>query len=176
MTITITITLPDLTGRKGHVAWAQDIRARELTCAIAECESRLRLAKDWLAKGLAQNLDLLPAALREALLAGDDQTAIIEAVKLSAPHFWTETKAIHWIDRRYPWRTPRCSWWRRQRTGAYEGSSNFAALLMAPLNPVVSNKTAYLDRISEAPRGFSRRPGPLHFKISKIFSPPRHFF
>jgi hypothetical protein len=32
---------------------------------------------------------------------------------------------------------------------AYEGSSNFAALLMAPLNPVVSNKTAYLDRIKE---------------------------
>jgi hypothetical protein len=113
------------------VAWAQNIRARELTCAIAECESRLRLAKDWLAKGLAQNLDLLPAALREALLAGDDQTAIIEAVKLSAPYFWTETKAIHWHG------LPR------------EGSSNFAALLMAPLNPAVSNKTAYLDRIKE---------------------------
>ena len=32
---------------------------------------------------------------------------------------------------------------------AYEGSSNFAALLMAPLNPVISNKTAYLDRIKE---------------------------
>jgi hypothetical protein len=30
-----------------------------------------------------------------------------------------------------------------------EGSSNFAALLMAPLNPAVSNKTAYLDRIKE---------------------------
>ena len=32
---------------------------------------------------------------------------------------------------------------------AYEGSSNFAALLMAPLNPAVSNKTAYLDRIKK---------------------------
>jgi hypothetical protein len=98
--MTITITLPDLIGTEKQVAWGQDIRARKLTCAISECDSRLRLAKDWLAKGLAQNLDQLPAALREALLAGDDQTAIIEAVKLSAPHFWTETKASHWIDRR----------------------------------------------------------------------------